>query len=60
MSLIPPKKKVNRSGYAKRAGICLNDRIIRINDTYTDFLTLKEAQLLIRQSGKHVKIYVQG
>lgn len=52
--------QVKRSGYAKRAGIRVNDRITRINDTYASFLTLKEAQLLIRESGKHVRIYVVG
>lgn len=38
----------------------INDRIVRINDTFADCLTLKEAQLLIRLSGKQVRIYVQG
>lgn len=51
---------VRRSGYAFRAGLRLNDRITRINDTYADTLTLREAQMLIRRSGKHLKIYVVG
>lgn len=52
--------QVNRSGYARRAGIRLNDRIVRINDTFANLLTLKEAQLLIRASGKKVRIHVVG
>lgn len=52
--------QVRRSGYARRAGIRVNDRIVQINDTPADPLTLREAQLLIRQSGKQVKIYVKG
>lgn len=52
--------QVRRSGYARRAGIRVNDRIVQINDTPADALTLREAQLLIRQSGKQVKIYVKG
>lgn len=51
---------VRRSGYAKRAGIRVNDTIVQINDTMANTLTLREAQLLIRQSGKQVKIYVKG
>ncbi|KAJ6638340.1 PDZ and LIM domain protein 2 [Pseudolycoriella hygida] len=51
---------VRRSGYARRAGIRVNDTIVQINDTPADSLTLREAQLLIRQSGKQVKIYVKG
>ncbi|XP_037048163.1 uncharacterized protein LOC119082692 [Bradysia coprophila] len=52
--------EVRRSGYAFRAGIRVNDRIVQINETMADALTLREAQLLIRQSGKQVKIYVKG
>lgn len=51
---------VKRSGLARRAGIRINDRITKINRTPASKLTLKEAQLLIRYSGKHVKIYVIG
>lgn len=52
--------QVRRSGYARRAGIRVNDTIVQINETPADPLTLREAQLLIRQSGKQVKIYVKG
>lgn len=38
----------------------VNDRIFRINNTFAGTLTLREAQLLIRRSGKKVKIYVHG
>lgn len=51
---------VKRSGLARRAGIRINDRITKINDTPATKLTLKEAQLLIRESGKYVRIYVTG
>lgn len=51
---------VRRSGYAFRAGLRLNDKIVRINDTYAETLTLREAQMLIRRSGKHLRIYVTG
>lgn len=49
-----------RSGYAFRAGLRVNDRIVRINHTFAGTLTLREAQILIRRSGKRLKIYVQG
>lgn len=51
---------VKRSGLARRAGIRVGDIITKINKTPAEKLTLKEAQLLIRDSGKHVKIYVRG
>lgn len=51
---------VKRSGYARRAGIRVNDIITRINETIAKTLTLQEAQLLIRESGKYVRIYVTG
>lgn len=51
---------VKRSGLARRAGIRVNDIITKINKTSAKELTLKEAQLLIRDSGKYVKIYVTG
>lgn len=52
--------QVKRSGLAYRAGIRVNDIITRINNTYTDDMTLREAQRLIRNSGKCVQIFVQG
>lgn len=51
---------VRRSGYAFRAGLLCNDRIVRINNTFAGTLTLREAQLLMRRSGKKLKLYVQG
>ena len=60
LSIISLSHQVNRSGYARRAGMRVTDRIVRINDTYADCLTLREAQLLIRRSGKSVRIYVTG
>lgn len=53
-------QQVRRSGYARRAGIHVNDIIVQINDTPADPLTLREAQLLIRQSGKELRVYVKG
>lgn len=52
--------KVQRSGLARRGGIRVNDIITQINDTPADVLTLRDAQLLIRESGKFVRIYVKG
>lgn len=43
-----------------QAGMRVNDRIIQINDTPADNLTLMEACELIRRSGRHVRIYVKG
>lgn len=51
---------VQRSGLARRGGIRVNDIITKINDTPADVLTLRDAQLLIRESGKFVRIYVKG
>lgn len=51
---------MSRSGYAFRAGLRVNDRIVRINNTFAGTLTLREAQILIRRSGKSLRIYVQG
>lgn len=50
----------NKTGLARRAGIKLGDIITQINETPADGLTLKEAQLLIRNSGRFVRIYVMG
>lgn len=52
--------QVRRSGYAFRAGIRKGDTIYRINNTYTDDLTLQEAQRIIRKSGKELRIFVTG
>lgn len=38
----------------------VNDTILAINDTPADNLTLMEACELIRESGRHVRIYVRG
>lgn len=51
---------MRRSGLAFRAGIREKDVITRINNVYTDDMTLREAQRLIRKSGKCVQIFVQG
>lgn len=37
-----------------------NDIILQINDTPADDLTLMEACEMIRESGKHLRIYVKG
>lgn len=50
----------NKTGLARRAGIRLGDVITQINETPADNLTLKEAQLLIRNSGRFVRIFVMG
>lgn len=52
--------QVRRSGYAYRAGIRKDDIIFRINNIYTDDMTLIEAQKLIKNSGKNVQIFVRG
>lgn len=52
--------EVRRSGYAFRAGIRKNDIIIRINNIFTDDMTLYEAQNLIAKSGKSLQIFVRG
>lgn len=51
---------VRRSGLARRAGIRVNDIITKINETKADKLTLLEAQLLLQEAGKSVKIFVRG
>ncbi|XP_031624477.1 uncharacterized protein LOC116341506 [Contarinia nasturtii] len=51
---------VRRSGYAFRAGIRKNDIIFRINNVFTDDMTLLEAQKMIKKSGKHLRIFVKG
>ncbi|XP_055523672.1 uncharacterized protein LOC129717640 isoform X2 [Wyeomyia smithii] len=51
---------VRREGLARRAGIRVNDVITKINDTYADKLTLAQAQELIAESGRTVKIFVRG
>ena len=51
---------VKREGLARRAGIRVNDVITKINDTYADKLTLAQAQELIAESGRTVKIFVRG
>lgn len=52
--------QVKREGLARRAGIRVNDVITKINDTYADKLTLAQAQELIAESGRTVKIFVSG
>lgn len=52
--------QVKRTGLAYRAGIRINDIITRINNVYTDDMTLREAQRLIRKSGRYVQIFVLG
>ncbi|XP_055587332.1 uncharacterized protein LOC129739817 isoform X2 [Uranotaenia lowii] len=51
---------VKREGLARRAGIRVNDTITKINDTPADKLTLAQAQELIAESGRTVKIFVSG
>ncbi|XP_055381015.1 PDZ and LIM domain protein 3 [Condylostylus longicornis] len=51
---------VTRAGLARRAGMRVGDVITAINDTPAEELTLMEAQRLIRESGKYVRIYVRG
>lgn len=52
--------QVEHRGLAYRAGIRPGDTITRINNVYTDDMTLREAQRLIRKSGRFVQIFVQG
>lgn len=52
--------QVKREGLARRAGIRVNDVITKINETYADKLTLGQAQELIAESGRTVKIFVRG
>lgn len=49
-----------KGGRANDAGMRVNDTILAINDTPADDLTLMEACELIRESGRHVRIYVRG
>lgn len=51
---------VRREGLARRAGIRVNDVITMINETSADKLTLAQAQELIAESGRTVKIFVRG
>nr|XP_040229350.2 uncharacterized protein LOC120953475 isoform X2 [Anopheles coluzzii] len=51
---------VKREGLARRAGIRVNDIITKINDANADKLTLAQAQELIAESGRTVKIFVSG
>lgn len=51
---------MRRSGYAFRAGVRKNDIIVRINNIFTDDMTLNEAQHLIAKSGKNLQIFVRG
>ncbi|XP_062556941.1 uncharacterized protein LOC134221696 isoform X2 [Armigeres subalbatus] len=51
---------VKREGLARRAGIRVNDVITKINDTSAEKLTLAQAQELIAESGRTVKIFVRG
>ncbi|XP_053698472.1 uncharacterized protein LOC128745422 [Sabethes cyaneus] len=51
---------VKREGLARRAGIRVNDVITKINETNADKLTLAQAQELIAESGRTVKIFVRG
>uniref|UniRef100_A0A1B0CBR0 PDZ domain-containing protein n=1 Tax=Lutzomyia longipalpis TaxID=7200 RepID=A0A1B0CBR0_LUTLO len=51
---------VRQGGLAHKAGIQVNDTIMKINNTSADKLTLMEAQQLIRKSGRSVRIIVQG
>lgn len=51
---------VKREGLARRAGIRVNDVITKINETSAEKLTLAQAQELIAESGRTVKIYVRG
>ncbi|KXJ72937.1 caldesmon isoform X2 [Aedes albopictus] len=51
---------VKREGLARRAGIRVNDVITKINDTNAEKLTLGQAQELIAESGRTVKIFVRG
>ncbi|XP_058061368.1 inner centromere protein-like isoform X2 [Anopheles bellator] len=51
---------VKREGLARRAGIRVNDIITKINETHADKLTLAQAQELIAESGRTVKIFVSG
>ena len=51
---------VRRCGLARRAGIRVNDKISKINEIDAMKLTLAEAQALIQESGREVKIYVWG
>lgn len=52
--------QVSRAGYAFRAGIRRNDIIFRINNIFTDDMTLIEAQKLIKKSGKSLQLFVTG
>jgi len=51
---------VRRNGLARRAGIKCGDVITHINSTPAENLTLLEAQLEIQESGRSLKLTVQG
>lgn len=52
--------QLRKEGKAIEAGMRVNDIILQINDTPADNLTLMEACELIRESGRHLRIYVKG
>lgn len=52
--------QLRKEGRAIEAGMRVNDQILQINDTPADDLTLMEACEMIRESGKHLRIYVRG
>lgn len=54
------EEQLRKDGKAIEAGMRVNDIILQINDTPAENLTLMEACEMIRQSGKHVRIYVKG
>lgn len=51
---------VNEFGMARAAGIRVGDIITRINNVYTDDMTLFEAQMLLLRSGWKVQVFVRG
>ena len=50
---------VKKNGLAKRAGIKVGDIITHINNIATNKMTLKDAQLEIKKSGKSLKLTVK-
>jgi C-terminal processing protease CtpA/Prc len=51
---------IKRDGLAQRAGMRVADQILRINEIDATSMSLQEAQLLISQSGRYVRIAVFG
>jgi C-terminal processing protease CtpA/Prc len=51
---------IKRDGLAQRAGMRVADQILRINDIECNNMSLQEAQLMISQSGRYVRIAVFG